>query len=235
MFLLTDSIYAQYETIKISDDLEVVRISKNSFIHASYYDLQSAPNYPANGLIYVNEGQAIIVDTPWTDKETKALTNWLIDSLKVNIAGVIITHWHIDCMGGLTEIHKAGIKSYSNRLTGEIAKSKALPVPEVSFRDSLTVKLADKEMICRYFGPGHTTDNIVVWIPEEKILFGGCMLKSLRWQGLGFTGDADLGEWPNTLKKLLENYSDSDVVITGHGDYGDSGIIHHTIELLKNN
>ena len=233
--LLSKTIVAQDSTIKISDNLELLKISESSYIHISYHDLENAPHFPANGLIYVNQGKAFIIDTPWTDEITKMLVNWLKDCLKVIVEGVIATHWHVDCMGGLNEIHNAGIKSYSHKLTREIAKSKNLDVPKFEFQDSLILNLNDQKIICKYLGAGHTIDNIVVWIPTEKILFGGCMLKALRWKGLGFTGDADLNEWPKTLKKLLKEFPESRIVIPGHGDYGDLSLIHHTIGLLEKN
>lgn len=72
-----------------------------------------------------------------------------------------------------------------------------------------------------------------MWIPEEKILFGGCMLKALGWKGLGYLGDAVVEEWPKTLKKVLEAFPDARIVIPGHGDRGDLGLIHHTLRLLE--
>ena len=98
--------------------------------------MENAPHFPANGFIYVNDEKAIIIDTPWTDEITKILVDWLRDSLKVDVEGVIVTHWHIDCMGGLNAIHNAGIKSYSHKLTREIAISRRLPLPKLEFQDS---------------------------------------------------------------------------------------------------
>ena len=233
--LLSKTIIAQDSTIKISDDLELLKIAENSYIHISYHDLENAPHFPANGLIYINNGKAFIIDTPWTDEITKILVDWLRDSLKVDVEGVIVTHWHIDCMGGLNAIHNAGIKSYSHKLTREIAISRRLPLPKLEFQDSLVLKLDKKKIICKYLGAGHTIDNIVVWIPADKILFGGCMLKALRWKGLGFIGDANLKEWPKTLKKVLKEFPESRIVIPGHGDYADLSLIHHTIGLLEKN
>ena len=138
-------------------------------------------------------------------------------------------------MGGLNEFHKAGINSYSHKLTREIAKSKNLPVPKFEFQNSLVLNLDDKKIICKYLGAGHTIDNIVVWVPAEKILFGGCMLKAVGWNSLGFTGDADLNEWPKTLRKLLVEFPESKIVIPGHGDYGDLGLVQHTLRLFERN
>jgi len=93
--LVSKTTSAQDVTIKISDDLELLKISENSYIHISYHDLENAPHFPANGLIYINNGKAIIIDTPWTDELTKTLTKWLKDSLEVIVEGVIVTHWHL--------------------------------------------------------------------------------------------------------------------------------------------
>ncbi len=225
--------FAQDEMIKISDDLELRKISTNAYIHISYQDLQNYRHVPANGLIYFEKSKAFIIDTPWTNEQSRILVNWLRENLVLEIEGVIATHWHDDCMGGLNEIKKMGIKTYSHKLTREITQSNNLPVPQFDFQDSLTLKVNENKIICYYFGAGHTVDNIVVWIPEEKILFGGCMVKTLRQRNLGFTGDADVKEWPNTLKKLLKKFPESKIVIPGHGDYGDLSLIQHTIELLK--
>lgn len=235
IFLVSKLLHAQDVKIKISENLELLKISENSYIHISYFDLENSPHFPANGFIYVNDGKAFVIDTPWTDELTKTLINWLKDSLEMTIEGVIVTHRHVDCMGGLNEVHDAGIKSYSQKLTREIAISKKLPVPKYEFQDSLILKLDDKKIICKYLGAGHTIDNIVVWIPAEKILFGGCMLKALGWKGLGFTGDADLNEWPKILKNLLKEFPESKFVIPGHGEYGDLSLIHQTIGLFEKN
>ena len=96
------------------------------------------------------------------------------------------------------------------------------------------LKLGDKEIICSYFGAGHTTDNIVVYIPSERILFAGCMCKELDSKGLGNIADADLNEWPKTIQKVLDRYQDAKIVIPGHGQAGDIELLKHTLDLLNN-
>ena len=84
-----------------------------------------------------------------------------------------------------------------------------------------------------YLGGGHTVDNIVAWIPEKKILFGGCMVKSMRARNLGNITEADLDEWPKTLKRVKERYSNAEIAVPGHGRPDGIGLIDHTISLLK--
>ena len=61
------------------------------------------------------------------------------------------------------------------------------------------------------------------------------MVKELKWNKLGNIRDANLNEWPKTMKKLLKKFPESKIVIPGHGKYGNLNLIHHTLELLKNN
>jgi metallo-beta-lactamase class B len=65
------------------------------------------------------------------------------------------------------------------------------------------------------------------------VLFGGCIIKSLNSQGLGSTKDANVEQWPISLNKVLEKYSDAEVVIPGHGKWGSIELIKHTLDLLE--
>ena len=56
-------------------------------------------------------------------------------------------------------------------------------------------------------------------IPDESLLFVGCLVKSLNPRTLGNTKDAVIKQWPKTLKKVFSNFPDVAVVIPGHGSY----------------
>ncbi len=220
------------KTITISEDLELIRVTGNSYIHISYLVTPGGVRVPCNGLIYVNNSEAYIIDTPVNDQITLDLIKWLENNLSAKVAGVIINHWHVDCMGGLNQIHKSGTKSYAHELTRETAGSKNLPVPEYGFNDSLVIRSGEKEILCKYFGAAHTVDNIVIWIPEEKILFGGCMIKALSSNNMGNITDADLNSYPGTLKKVINRFKDVQIVVPGHGNYGGTELLNHTLDLL---
>ena len=136
-------------------------------------------------------------------------------------------------MGGLAYLQKIGIESYANQLTIQIAKSKNLPIPAHGFNDSLLFKLGNKNIDCYYLGAAHTKDNIVVWIPSEKILFCGCMIKEMDAKNPGNMADGDLNEYPKTLEKVLTKFQQAKIVIPGHGAFGGIELIKHTQDLLK--
>jgi len=222
------------KTIKISDDLELIQISDNAYIHVSYTISPKWGRVGANGLLLIDKKKAFLFDTPWTDKQTENLISCIKDTMNVEIVGFIPNHWHEDCMGGLGYIHKQGIKSYANQLTIDIAKIKDLPIPENGFEDSLEIKLGEKIIDCFYLGAAHSMDNIVVWIPSEQILFTACMVKNMRSKNLGNTADGDLISYPMTLTKVMKKFPSAKIVIPGHGEYGGLELIEHTLELIKN-
>lgn len=218
--------------IKISDDLEIIRISRHSYIHVSYASMPGYGRFGSNGYIFVNNNEAVLFDTPVTDALTKELTDWISDTLKARIIAFIPNHYHNDCMGGLNYIHSLKIPSYANDLTIAIAKSKNLPVPQNGFKDTLTLKAGNKTVICRYFGAGHSADNITAWVPSEKVLFAGCMVKDLNSKSLGNLSDAVISEWPGTIDRVISGYRDAQTVIPGHGDPGGIDLLLHTKKLL---
>jgi metallo-beta-lactamase class B len=225
------SVLAQ-EPVRISENLEIIPVSGNAMIHVSYTNLENSEHFPANGFIFISGKDAIIVDTPWNDETAFQLIDWLTDSLALRIQGVIVTHWHADCMGGLQAFQDRGINSYALDLTCELAEAKGLPSPKLCIQDSLNLNISGKEVRIRYLGAGHTPDNIIVWFPHEKILFAGCLVKAMAWNSLGYTGDAVLEEWPHTLIRLLHEYPNCRIVIPGHGQPGGIELIQHTLELL---
>jgi metallo-beta-lactamase class B len=222
------------ETIHVNQDIDLIRISENAYVHVSRYDMPGYGVVSSNGLILLGENkEAFLFDTPMTDSLTKDLVVWLEDNWDVNITGFVPNHWHDDCLGGLNYLQTIGVKSFANQMTIEIAKTNKLPVPDYGFKDSLELKLGDKTIDCYYLGAAHSMDNIIVWIPSEQILFAGCMLKSLDSPNLGNTADGDLNAYPSTLAKLKAKFPAAKVVIPGHGQFGGIGLIEHTIGLSR--
>lgn len=189
---------------------------------------------PSNGLVYVDSNEAVMIDAPQGNGVTDSLMSWIEHSLKATLTGVIITHWHEqDRMGGLAAVNNKGITSYSQQQTIDIAKSKKLPVPQIGFTDSITLMAGNRCIECIYPGKGHTADNIVVWFPEERVLFGGCLVKDMNAKDLGYTADADLKLWPAAIHHVLRMYPQARIVVPGHNDYGSKRLLMHTMDLLK--
>jgi glyoxylase-like metal-dependent hydrolase (beta-lactamase superfamily II) len=223
--------HSQDNLIRISDDIELIKISANAYVHVSYTYLPSYGRVASNGLIFVNGKEAFLFDTPMTDSLTMELVSFIRNSMKLKITGFVPNHWHADCIGGLAYLKDQKIESYANQMTINIAMSKKLPVPDHGFKDSIELRLGNRPIKCYYLGAAHSLDNIVVWIPSEKILFPGCMVKGLSSENLGNTADGDLIAYPKTIEAVIRKFPAAKIVVPGHGDFGGLELLTHTMEL----
>ncbi len=221
------------QQITVNNDIQLIRLQDSVFVHVTWENSEQHGRFPSNGLIFINSGEAVMVDTPMDSMKTRILTEYVEDKLNAKMTTLIIGHYHNDCMGGLEYMQTRGIKSVANAMTIDKCRELNLPVPSIGFRDSLAINLHGEKIICRYFGSGHTFDNITVWLPEQKILFGGCLVRSANSQGLGNLADAVVPEWDTTIMKVSGAYSDAKYVVPGHGEHGNTGLLTHTLQLLR--
>jgi metallo-beta-lactamase class B len=215
-----------------SKDLIITQISQNSFKHTSYLQTDEFGNVPCNGLIVRNKTETIIFDTPTKDEGSEELIKWIKDSLHCEINAIIPTHFHNDCLGGLKAFHENNIPSYANYKTIELAKENEFEVPQNGFEDSLVLKVGSENIIAKYFGEGHTKDNIIGYFKSEEVMFGGCLIKELN-ANKGYLGDANVNEWSNTVEKIKKKYPAVKIVVPGHGAHGNKKLLDYTINLFS--
>jgi len=220
------------EKIVIDDDIQLIHLQDSIFVHVTWHYLENFGRFPSNGLIVIKNGQALMIDTPMDNDKTERLTKYLKDTLSVDLIKLIIGHFHDDCMGGLGYLQSIRIESIANLMTIKKCKEIGLPTPSISFTDSLTFDFNGERIDCRYFGAGHSFDNITVWIQEKKILFGGCLIKSINSKGLGNLSDAVVNDWDMTVEKVMKEYPEIKTVIPGHGDFGGTELLTHTVQLV---
>lgn len=218
--------------IVIDKDIQLIHLQDSVYVHVTWHFLDNFGRFPSNGLIVIKNGQALMIDTPMDNNKTERLTRYLKDSMQVDLTKLIIGHFHDDCMGGLGYLQSIGIESIANSMTIQKCKEIGLPIPSTSFTDSLTFDFNGEQIDCRYFGAGHSFDNITVWIPNKRILFGGCLIKSINSKGLGNLSDAVVNDWDMTVEKVMKDYPEIQTVIPGHGDFGGIELLTHTIELV---
>ncbi len=219
-------------TSVFADDLQITRISKSVYIHKSYIELADGNRFPCNGMVIVDRKEALVLDTPTDESESIALIRYLRGNLGVHIVGVVINHFHEDCLGGILAFHHADIPTYAHIKTVALAKEQGVEPPRIGFDQRLEIAVGRKHTEHRFFGEAHSPDNIVSWFPDEKTLFGGCMVKSMN-ASRGNLADANTEAWPVTMKKIKEAYPNVSTVVPGHGQYGGPELLDYTIDLFS--
>jgi len=215
-----------------SEDLIIIQISRNAFVHTSYLQTNDFGKVPCNGMIIKDRNEAIVFDTPTNNESAEELIKYIKEKLHCNINAIVPTHFHEDCLGGLAAFHHQKIPSFGNVITIELAKLNNVVSPENGFKDSLKLKLGNTYSIVNFIGEGHSKDNVVGYFPSENILFGGCLIKEMQ-ATKGYLGDANVSEWSNTVLKLKQQYPHVKIVIPGHGKIGGIELLDYTIKLFK--
>jgi metallo-beta-lactamase class B len=196
----------------------------------------------------------ILCSSPFDTDTTRALLAWLHTRLSPRRIVAINTHWHMDGTGGNAAYHEAGVATYASAQTQAYAlergqqmrrdAAEGLPsplaehvreTPVVAAQHTfdaaagLTLTFGGERVQVIYPGPAHSQDNVVVYFPERRLLFGGCMLKV--GDSLGYLGDASLDTWERALS-ALETLPAS-AVVPGHGPSGGPEIIENTRRLVR--
>lgn len=221
------------DTVSISPDLQLVKLTGNTMQYIATTNLPNYGRVAANGLVLVGNKKALLVNTPWNNDQTKLLYAYLAKQ-GIEVEHAVVTHWHADCLGGLGYLQQKFILSTSGERTYETSRQKNLPLAFIRFKDTLTFNFQGIPVECFYPGPGHTADNIVVNLPSEKILFGGCLIKDAAAKGLGNLADADVKSWPASLANTKKHFPNAAIVVPGHGKSGNTTLIDHTLQLLGN-
>lgn len=206
-------------------DLKIEKLEEGVYVHTSFEEVKGWGVVSKHGLVVLENTNAYLIDTPMTVKDTEKLVNWFVER-GYKIKGSISSHFHGDSTAGIEWLNSQSIPTYASELTNELLKKDGKAQAKNSF-SGVSYWLVKNKIEVFYPGPGHTQDNVVVWLPEKKILFGGCFVKP---DGLGYLGDANLEAWPKSAKILMSKYGKAKLVVPSHSEIGDASLLKRTWE-----
>ncbi len=192
------------------------------------------------GFIVTDDG-VVVVDTTMIPMFAEDLLAEIKKITDKPVKFAINTHWHTDHVGGNQTFAAKGIPIIGHTFTKEkIAKRRAeqdsgkideslkmfgadfrFTPPDISFEKEKTISLGGRDIILRYLGGGHTAGDIVVYVPDAKVLFSGDLF--LKGSGLpDYRDDANIDAHINALKELLK--MDIDKIVCGHLESMGAGV-----------
>lgn len=230
MFVL--SIGFAQKSVYRTETLEIFQLTESSFVHISYLTTNDFGRVACNGLVVIDGKEAMVLDTPVDDPSAEELLLWIKTEKDANTIGVVATHFHNDCLGGLSAFHKQGIPSFASQVTVDLAKENDYEVPKSTFSGEKEIEVGEKMIQLAFLGEGHTRDNVVGLVKEEKVLFGGCLIKELG-ATKGYLGDANLKEWSSTVERVKQRFPGNQWVIPGHGKPGGDELLDYTSQLFR--
>lgn len=208
------------------------RISEDIYVFTSQLYAQVT-----SGVIFTSRG-AILVDALPFPRESAQLRGFIQEHSPQKVRYVINTHSHADHVYGSYLFPEARVVAHKlcreNLLRfGEKGLEQAkeqnpelyevrLRLPSITFEGELTLHLGNKTLHL-IPSPGHTSDSIVVYVKEDKVLFAGDTIMPVPYIVWG--SKEELIASLRTLEELpLEN------IVQGHGEVLLRGEVKETIE-----
>ena len=214
---------------------DILKIShlKGDFYIFETYNYYKGSRIGANAMYLVTDSGVVMFDTPWDSTQFQPL----LDSIKAkhnkNVVLCFSTHFHEDRTGGLEYYRQKNIKTYTTFFTDSMSKMKGMKRAEFFIKKDTVFTVANYSFQTIYPGKGHAPDNIVIWFEKEKILYGGCLIKSVDDKTLGNLSDASVTDYAATIKNVQQKCKRPKYIITGHNDYKSKKSLKHTLKMAE--
>lgn len=210
--------------------LAVRPLAPDVWLHTSWELLANGTPFPSNGLVVLGRRRGLIVDTTWPTEDMERLVKTARGLADGRPLRLVVTHAHDDRMSGVTIARRHGVKSLAHVLTQEDAPKRNLPIADETWKGThRRLRLGGRAVTLFRPGPAHTRDNIVAFVHDCGLLFGGCMVRAAKAGSLGNVADADVANWAASVASVIAEFGGRvRIVIPGHGDPGGPELLAHT-------
>jgi len=127
---------------------------------------------------------------------------------------------HIDALHEIEEQSFSLLETMQVRAE-EKAEGTKVVLPDETFEDNKIIQLGDKRIELLNLGPAHSPGDIIVWLPNERLVISGDMAFHQRM--LPLFEHTDSGAWIETWDKF--EALGAEVVIPGHGEPTDMATV----------
>lgn len=195
-------------------------------------------NFISNAAFFVTRDGVLVVDALGSPALAVELLAEIRRITPAPVRYLVVTHYHADHIYGLQAFKDAGatviahkdgqlyLNSDTALLRLKASREELAPAVDASTRlvaadrwigERTTLQLGGVDFVLQPAGPAHTPEDLVVWVPQRKLLFAGDLVFRGR---VPFVGQADSGRWITALDTLLA--FDASVIIPGHGPVSQS-------------
>ena len=199
-----------------------------------------------NSLVYVGRSHVTIIGASWSPATARALAAQVKAVTSLPITEVVDTSPDPEWSGGNAYWRSAGARVIAMKVTADLLartwpatvagfQAQCVAYPDVPLAMPTDVRAGDFDLQSGaihvfYTGPSHTAGDVFVYLPNERVLDAGSILK----EHLGNMAKADVYAYPATLRKLKDMRLDVALVIAGHwSPVHGADLVDHYLDLLR--
>ena len=171
-----------------------------------------------NTTLFVGDEGAMVVDTQFAPLSTKLIAA-IRAITQAPIRYVVSTHMHGDHTGGNAPTQALGAKviAHENARFQMAMAPNATGLPNLTLEEHMRLDHGEFVLDLYWLGRGHTDGDVVIHLPEQKMIFMGDLFAT--WDPyvhlIHYAAGGSLREWSRTLERALA--LPFDTVIPGHG------------------
>ncbi len=196
--------------------------------------------YDQNIGVVLGGDDVLLIDTRSTHVQAREVLADLRGLTKAPVTVVVDTHGHFDHAFGnnvfrpatiwghvgcgpflerTAETRRARVAAEMPEMAADLAEVVIDP-PDRTFAETAYLDVGDRRVELRHLGRGHTDHDIVIGVPDARVLFAGDLIEN---GAVPFYNDGYPLDWPETALRIAEiTYG---VVVPGHGDHGDRAFV----------
>jgi glyoxylase-like metal-dependent hydrolase (beta-lactamase superfamily II) len=177
--------------------------------------------FAGNITMLVGEEGVVLIDTKMAP-DHDGVVNFVRSVTDAPIKYVIDTHMHPDHVGGNPPLQAEGATIIASENARRLMAERGTPgLPNITMEDHARVYLDNMPIDLFYFGRGHTDGDIMVYLPDQRVVITGDLFA--LWGNyeavIDYSAGGSLRDWPRTLERALQ--LDFDTVIPGHSGVTD--------------
>lgn len=189
--------------------------------------------------IIIGQNGVIVVDTKTTVDSSKAVQDEIARITPEPVTTAILTHSdfdHVNGLGGfpvsLAVIAQENCKREMEASTGgrNPAPQDRLPTKTIAKDETLLIEGVRVRLL--HFSPAHTSGDLIVFFPDQKVVFTGDLIVTNRPEPLiHLEKKGTAAGWIESVKGLVA--LDADTYVPGHGDLQTKGDVQKKLTAVQ--
>ncbi|MEM8701968.1 MAG: MBL fold metallo-hydrolase [Pseudomonadota bacterium] len=174
----------------------------------------------SNTGVIVGERGVLIIDAQATPEHAERVLEKVRTVTDKPVKQVVLTHYHADSSLGASAFEAGDIvasdltrrmmdtrgaeemlvaRTRVPDLFDGLSATTTVSLPSLTIASSMSIDLGGVDIRLMHLGRGHTTGDLVVWVPGSAVMFTGDLVQT---SAIPYCGDAHLSDWTRALDRI---------------------------------